>query len=292
MELRTVIDIPRHQPFTISHDRGIVMLGSCFTDNIGQRLERDGFDVTYNPMGTLYNPASVFNALSLALSAPSDRQLMTRQDADGKWHCLNFAARYLYDTREEMEADINAQLDSLADRVRGCRTIFITLGTSYVFHLGDEGIAGNCHKFPASCFRRVRLSVPEASEWIKKIIALVGPDKDLAFTISPIRHTTDGLHGNQLSKSTLLLALDDALSGTGTHYFPSYEIVLDDLRDYRFYAADMKHPSDVAADYIYEVMMQYYMTPSTTERAIKARKEHRRCAHRQIISPSSIARDT
>ncbi|MDE6692610.1 MAG: GSCFA domain-containing protein, partial [Muribaculaceae bacterium] len=166
MELRTIIDIPRQRPFTISHDRGIVMLGSCFTDNIGQRLERDGFDVTYNPMGTLYNPASVSNALSLALSDPSERRLMTRKDADEKWHCLNFAARYLYDTREEMEADINAQLDSLAEKVRDCSTIFITLGTSYVFHLGDEGIVGNCHKFPAETFIRRRLSISEiVDEW-------------------------------------------------------------------------------------------------------------------------------
>lgn len=284
MELRTEIDIPRFRPFTISHGEGIVMLGSCFTDNIGQRLERDGFDVTYNPMGTLYNPASVYNALRLALSAQHDRKLMTRQDADGKWHCLNFAARYLYDTREEMEADIYTQLDFLAGKVRDSRTVFITLGTSYVFMLGDDGIAGNCHKFPASCFRRVRLGVNEASEWIKRTIALLGEDKNIVFTISPIRHTADGLHGNQLSKSTLLLALDDALSGTGIHYFPAYEIVLDDLRDYRFYAEDMKHPSGVAADYIYEVLMKYYMTPSTIADAMRARKQFKSSNHRQIIN--------
>lgn len=288
MELRTVIDIPRHQPFTISHDRGIVMLGSCFTDNIGQRLERDGFDVTYNPMGTLYNPASVYNALQLALTSRADRKFMTRQDTDGKWHCLNFAARYLYDTRDEMERDINTQLDLLGEKVRYCKTIFITLGTAYVFELGDEGIAGNCHKFPAASFERVRLSVDEASEWIRKTISLLGQEKNIVFTISPIRHTADGLHGNQLSKSTLLLALDDALSGSGARYFPAYEIVLDDLRDYRFYADDMKHPSSVAADYIYEVLMQYYMTSSTIDSALKARKEYKRNAHRPIINDTKL----
>ncbi len=284
MELRTEIDIPLRQPFTIDHSDEIVMLGSCFTDNIGMRLQRDGFDVAYNPMGTLYNPASVYNAMELALSDKEERKLITRQDSDGKWHCLNFAARFLYATREEMEADIHRQLDSLGDRIRSSSTIFITLGTAYVFSAGDEGIVGNCHKFPPSCFSRMRLSVDEASEWIKKTITIAGGGKHLVFTISPIRHTADGLHGNQLSKSTLQIAMDEALQGTEAHYFPAYEIVLDDLRDYRFYATDMKHPSELAADYIYEVLMKYYMTPSTIADAMRARKQYKLSQHRQIIT--------
>lgn len=284
MELRTEIDIPRSRPFTLGHADRIIMLGSCFTDNVGQRLECDGFDVTYNPMGTLYNPASIFNTLELALCTETDRRLIARQDTGGKWHCLNFAGRRLYDTKEEMTADINRQLDLTADKLRQSSTIIITLGTAYVFDIGEEGIVGNCHKFPAGCFERRRLTVDEAAEWLKKIIYLAGDSRNILFTISPIRHTADGLHGNQLSKSTLQLAVDMALQDRTAHYFPAYEILLDDLRDYRFYADDMKHPSGVAVDYIYEIFMKYYMTTSTIADAMRARKEHRRALHRQIIT--------
>lgn len=284
MELRTEIDIPRSQPFTLGHGDGILMLGSCFTDNIGQRLERDGFDVTYNPMGTLYNPASICNILELALTPPADRKLIIRQDNEGGWHCLNFACRHIYDTKEEMTADINRQLDNMAVRLSQSATVIITLGTAHVFDIGEDGIVGNCHKFPPDCFERRRLTVHEATEWIRKAISMIGQGKNIVFTISPIRHTSDGLHGNQLSKSTLLLAVDNALHERGTYYFPAYEIVLDDLRDYRFYADDMKHPSNVAVDYIYEMFMKYYMTPSTIADAIRARKEYRRSQHRQIIN--------
>lgn len=284
MDLRTEIDIPRHQPFTIGHGEGIAMLGSCFTDNIGERLECDGFDVTYNPMGTLYNPASVYNALNLALTPRDARKLIIRQDAEGKWHCLNFAARYLYSSCEEMLDDIHTQLDKLGEYIISCRTVFITLGTAYVFRMEGEGIVGNCHKFPSRCFVRERMNVEESTDWIKKTIQLLGERKNIVFTVSPIRHTADGLHGNQLSKATLQLAIDNALQGTGAHYFPSYEIVLDDLRDYRFYAEDMKHPSKVAVDYIYEMLMKYYMTPATIEAARKARKEHKQSQHRRLLA--------
>lgn len=284
MELRTEIDIPRSHPFALEHADGILMLGSCFTDNIGQRLEHDGFDVAYNPMGTLYNPASICNALELALAPQSERKFIIRQDTDGKWHCLNFAARHIFDTKEEMTADINRQLDMMANEFRNCSTVIITLGTAYVFDIGQDGIAGNCHKFPSGCFERRRLTVEEASEWIRKAIGLIGGEKNIVFTISPIRHIADGLHGNQLSKSTLQLAVDSALHGSGAHYFPAYEILLDDLRDYRFYADDMKHPSTLAVDYIYEVFMKYYMTPTTIAKAFKARKEFKRSLHTQIIN--------
>ncbi len=283
MELRTEIDTPVKQPFTIGHGERIVMLGSCFTDNIGQRLECDGFDVTYNPMGTLYNPASVYNAIYLALADKEERRLIVRQDAEGKWHCLNFAARYLYPSLDDMLADIHTQLDKLGEDIRLCRTIFLTFGTAYVFRMEGEGIVGNCHKFPAGNFERVRMTVEEAADWIKKMICLLGEQKNIVFTVSPIRHTADGLHGNQLSKATLQLAIDKALQGSSAHYFPSYEIVLDDLRDYRFYADDMKHPSKVAVDYIYETMMKYYMPPTTIDAAKRARKEYRRSQHRPLI---------
>lgn len=284
MILRTEIDIPRRQPFTINHDDEIVMLGSCFTDNVGRRLDRDGFAVTYNPMGTLYNPASIYNAIHLALANEEERKLIIRQDNDEKWHCLNFAARYLYSSYEELHTDINQHLDSLGESIRKCSTIFITLGTAYVFRIGKEGIVGNCHKFPGCCFERTLLTLDESTEWIKKTIEIIGGQKNIIFTISPIRHTADGFHGNQLSKATLLLAVDNALGCTEAFYFPSYEIILDDLRDYRFYADDMKHPSEVAVDYIYEIFMKYYMTPATIEVAIRARKEFKRSQHRQIIN--------
>ncbi len=281
MKFRTEIEIPAKHPLDINHDSSIVMLGSCFTDNIGEMLERDGFHVNHNPMGPLYNSASIAQAVSLALS--TERVLNLKEDNSGNWHCLDFASRYTARHKSELLNKVNADLDLLAQNIRTCSTLIITLGTAYVFKLEDKTIVGNCHKFPSSDFSRVRLSVDEVASHLAKILSMIPENTDAIFTVSPIRHTADTLHGNQISKATLQLGIA-SLPENRYLYFPAYEIMIDDLRDYRFYTDDLKHPSTMAIEYIYDTFQKYYMSAKTINQALISRKESKRTSHRQILN--------
>lgn len=279
MNFRTQVDVPQTD-FRISHGDGIVMLGSCFTDNIAAMLMRDGFNVVANPMGVMYNPVAIANLVNRAVSGRRYCLHDLVQTPDGVWHCLDFVSQYQSADADELLSLINSRLDSVANDVSHASVVAITLGTAYVFtHLATGAIVGNCHKLSAHEFSRRRLSVVEIADALAAIISLL-PGKRIIFTVSPIRHVADGLHGNNLSKATLHLAID----AVGGHYFPAFEIVCDDLRDYRFYADDLKHPSAMAVNYIYEIFGKTYFSASTAEQAILYRKAAARAAHRPILS--------
>ena len=274
MEFRTTIEsIGNSRP--IDRDCPIVMLGSCFTTEVGSRLERDGFNVTVNPMGALYNPATIASAVQRALSG----RLFDNSDLimyQGLWHCLDFPSRYQDENPDRLIEQLNHDITDLGNRLSSARLWIITFGTARVYEFNGKGIVGNCHKLPGNMFQRRLMTTDEIARlWHPYTL-----DHRIIFTVSPIRHTADGLHGNQISKSTLILAID---SIPDAEYFPSYEIMLDDLRDYRFYAADMKHPSDVAVNYIYEKFADTYFTPSTLKAALESRKASLRAAHRPIL---------
>ena len=297
-KFRTVIDIRPDKGHRIDHSDGIVMLGSCFTDNVGALLRRDGFDVTFNPFGPLYNPASIENVITRALLDISYSTSSFVQDEQGLWHCLDFASKYVSNEPEHLASHINTQLQELRDKLLNASTVIITLGTAFVYYwkdiatpkekAGQVYAVGNCHKFPAHCFNRERLGVADVRSLLTNISALLlGKVRNIIFTVSPIRHIGDGLHGNQLSKATLLLGIDQAMNARiqpdeRMCHFPSYEIMIDDLRDYRFYAADMKHPSDVAIDYIYERFLTTCCTKETIAQAEEARRLSLRQAHRPL----------
>ena len=230
----------------IDHRNHIVMLGSCFADNVGQRMLDGGLQCTVNPLGTLYNPASILDVLG---PDPSSEWLHSRVSNPGASFAQLHAAM--------QEADL----------------LIVTFGTAYVYTLKSTGeVVANCRKMPADLFSRRRLSPDEiAGSWIHFVRQLNAgernsrPDMKVLFTVSPIRHVRDGLHENQLSKATLLMSVDaicKALPDT-CRYFPSYEIMMDELRDYRFYADDMMHPSDLAVDYIWTRFCQTYMSEKT-----------------------------
>lgn len=287
MKFRTEIEpMPMRQP-PIGADDGIVMLGSCFTDEVGSRLAFDGFRVSHNPLGPLYNPASILTCLRRA----AEREPYTAADLtpgpDGQWHCLDFATRYTAPAPDELLRKLNADIESLASEMAAARAVIITLGTAFVFTLADTArVVGNCHKLPASAFRRERLSVRACSAAITAMLdAIPATAENIVLTVSPVRHTADTLHGNQLSKSTLLLAVDEAMRHGDPRltYFPAYEILNDDLRDYRFYAPDLKHPSTMAVDYVYEHFSARYFTPATRATALERRRQSKREAHRPIL---------
>lgn len=275
MVFRTEIE-PIRGVAPISHGDGIVMLGSCFTTNIGSVLEHDGFDVTVNPMGALYNPASIASTVDRALSGIEYTAADMYGDS-GLYHCLDFPNSYQSADCDELVARVNGEMAELRRRLADARLWIVTFGTARIFRtVADGKVVGNCHKLPASVFRRELMTVDGIVDtWIPLV-----RDRRVIFTVSPIRHVADGLHGNQVSKATLLLAVERLCSEAGAEYFPAYEILMDDLRDYRFYAPDMKHPSDVAVDYIYDKFAETYFTPDTRRVAQEHRKEYLRSLHR------------
>lgn len=280
MRFRTEIEQP-HGSFAISHTDRIMMLGSCFSDNIGAQLEADGFDVMVNPFGPLYNPVSLARLLNYLLDGKRFTAEDFTTDDAGVSHCLDFAMRY-------QDADAAALARRLNDEIAAAQVFFdkatvvcITFGSSHVF-VKDGAIVGNCHKMSSKLFTLSILDVNYIVElWRPLLSRMAELGKKLILTVSPIRHLAYGLHGSQLGKARLLLACD--AMGDLADYFPSYEIMMDDLRDYRFYAADMKHPTEIACDYIYDIFARTYFSKSTVAEAQTRRKATAAAAHRPIL---------
>lgn len=229
----------------ITADSTILLLGSCFTTEVGQRLAADGFRAVINPTGNLYNPLSaartIENIESCRRYAASDLI-----EVQGLWRSLDHHTRLAAPTPAEALKRINGSMELAERAFAEADHVIITFGTAYVFERGGQVVC-NCHKLPAREFVRRRLTVDEITRAWQPIIDRY-PAKRFLFTVSPIRHKADGLHGNQLSKATLHLAID---SLRDADYFEAYEILIDDLRDHRFYAADDVHPSAEAVDEIY-----------------------------------------
>lgn len=286
MRFRTEIDI-RLSAYKIDHTAPTVLMGSCFTDEVGSRLAADGFEVLYNPFGPLYNPLSLANCLDRALEQRTYTAADLTPGPRGH-HCLDYATRYSGNDAETLIAELNGTQQQLAATLRRAKTVILTLGSAYVFELAETGrTVGNCHKFPATAFTRRLITTGEAREALGATLQRLrnaGIEQTI-LTVSPIRHLADGLHGNTVSKSTLHLAAHELCAAFGdfVQYFPSYEILIDDLRDYRFYAADMKHPSAVAVDYVYEIFSATYFTPQTIAYAAEARKAFLAAKHRPIL---------
>jgi hypothetical protein len=239
----------------ISYDDKIMMLGSCFSDNIGKRLSELGFDVCVNPFGTLYNPASIASAVSRLVNGEHFTEKDCVEIGAGCERVCSFSHHTSFSGTDAKEflTKANDALDTASLFFRECNKVIITLGTSWCFrHIGTGSIVSNCLKHPAAEFQRERLEVQEIATLLKDIIKTdCGKRKEYIFTVSPIRHFKDGAHGNQLSKAGLLLGIDSVIRDHAD-YFPAYEIVMDELRDYRFYAEDMCHPTSQTTEYILE----------------------------------------
>lgn len=267
MELYTRIEIPK-APFRFSLPEHMLLLGSCFAENIGTRLEGNKFHVDINPFGTLYNPASIAEALRRLLH-PQPFCADDLFQHEGAYHSFAHHSRFSSISEDECLMNINNRMLASAEEFRGTTYLVATLGTAYVYRLKSSGeVVANCHKLPEKMFDRSMLSVAEiVAEWKELLTALWEqmPDLKVLFTVSPIRHWKDGAHGNQLSKATLLLAVEELRAAWPEQiaYFPAYEIMMDELRDYRFYATDMLHPSELAIDYIWQRFAENYLSDET-----------------------------
>lgn len=283
MEWQTKVEIPKAD-FQIGYASRILMLGSCFTENIGEKLTYFKFDADVNPCGIVYNPSSAARVLEILLEGKpfTEDELMQH---DGKWLSLMHHGCFSSSQRDTCLFQINERLTRAAERLKNTDLLVITFGTAWVFRYKRDGrIVSNCHKIPASEFERFRLEPGEiVTEYTALIHRLrkVNPSLRVIFTVSPIRHWKDGAHGNQLSKSVLLLAIDSLVHRLEkVHYFPAYELVMDELRDYRFYAEDLLHVSPVTVEYIWERFRDTYMGKDTFELMTRIDKVNKTLLHR------------
>ncbi len=286
MQFRSEYKAQRKLP--LDPHKPICLIGSCFSDNIGAKMAEAGWEACVNPCGVIYNPASIARILKLAISSEDIRKAAVSRSLtkrDGRWASWLFSGHFGGDTEQQaVESCLNA-LDNLREVLKSSGALIITLGTSYVYSREGE-VVNNCHKYPEWEFSRRRMKVEECVALLKYLLIQLhsfNPDLRVIFTVSPVRHLRDGFAGNSRSKATLLLAVG-ALEETdsGMEYFPAYEIMNDDLRDYRFYADDLLHPSAQGVKYIWEKFMETYITPEGEEFLKNGLKESKRRAHRNI----------
>ncbi|MFA5713403.1 MAG: GSCFA domain-containing protein, partial [Bacteroidales bacterium] len=231
---------------------------------MGTKMEQLRFNVIVNPFGTLFNPHSIAKAIERIGSMKS----FVKEDLffyDGYWRSFNHSTLFGEREQELFLKRNNDILERTSHHFKESKFIFLTLGTSWVFRNIESGeVVANCHKLPQSKFNREFLSYRESFELLAPLLT---PDKEWIVTVSPVRHLKDGAHGNQLSKANLLMAVDLLTKeGSHIHYFPAYEIFMDQLRDYRFYAADMVHPSHSATDYIWSRFCADILSPGSGEK--------------------------
>lgn len=264
-------------PVSISLKDKIMILGSCFADNIGSKMKDSGFDVCVNPFGTLYNPASVCSAVErLDSGRPFTGEDCVEMGAGAGLICsFSHHTSFARPGRDEFLENANARLAEASSFWKECNRLIVTFGTAMVW-MHDGEVVSNCLKRPGTEFTHEMLELDDAANLMRCIVSY---GKETIFTVSPIRHLSEGAHINTLSKATLQLA---AAETDGAAYFPAYEILLDELRDYRFFAEDMCHPSNVAIEYIWEKFVEAAVPESERGLLKENEKAARRSAHRPI----------
>ncbi|MBO5728836.1 MAG: GSCFA domain-containing protein [Paludibacteraceae bacterium] len=277
MKFTTPINIKPNK--TIDHNSRIVMLGSCFAENIGKRLIDCGFNVVVNPMGILYNPKSIAAALDRLITGIefTEEELFYH---NGLWASFMHHGSFSHTDKNEALRMMNERLREGHEQLKNATHLIITFGSAEVYERNGM-VVSNCHKLPAREFTHRLLAIKEITTPYSRLSTLNSQFSTL-FTISPVRYMGEGAHHGQLNKATLLLATDEICRTTGADYFPSYEIMMDELRDYRFYATDMIHPSEVAVDYIFERFADTYLTDEAIRTADEVRKIKKSLSHRPL----------
>ena len=280
LKLFTEVPVPDFSR-KIGFDEEVMVLGSCFADSIGERLLREGYNALVNPFGTLYNPYSIEAAIRRLDSGTPFRAEDCVEMGSGAGKICSFShhTSFARKTAGEFLENANERLLEASRFWKETSAVIVNYDTAFVWSRDALPVA-NCLKRPAHEFTRERLSVKECAKYIKTLTDLY-PNKHFIFSISPIRHPgADGAHESTLSKATLQLALDEVLrQASNAEYFPSYEILLDELRDYRFYADDLLHPSEKALDLIWEKFCTAALRPEDEQRRKENEKQWRRSQH-------------
>ena len=310
MELFTKVTIPKSR-IQLDYTHKLAFFGSCFADNISAQFASRKFNVLANPFGTVYNPLSIEHSIQNIADGKvfGEQDVFKDERCDGLWHCWDAHSSLSASTRAECIGKLNAANIQAREFLRQADIVFITIGSAFVYTL-DGKVVANCHRQDPRIFERRLITVEEAAQAIRGIVdgirkiksqkwiaspsarndvtRLASDTPHIVFTVSPIRHMGDGAHGNNLSKATVLLAIEDILHRHGEapeatsplEYFPSYEIVMDELRDYRFYNEDKIHLSKTAEEYIFERMVETYGDSTLRENMAKVEKFLKLASHR------------
>ncbi len=292
MEFRTTVKTGENRGW-LHHSDNVVLLGSCFSDNIGAKMHGALINATINPMGTLYNPMSIARGVQrLINNEPVAGKDLFMQG--GVWNSYDFHSRHSMPDKQVTLDRMNSRIEQGHQALQQARLLTITLGTAIVYRLKATGeVVANCHKVPQHEFERKMAPVSEMVRTLDEMLTALhtfNPVMNIILTVSPIRHIADGLDVNSLSKASLRVAIQEVMARHRDYcdYFPSYEIMLDDLRDYRFYSNDMVHPSDVAVEYIWQAFQATYLDDHSALAVARCERIHKRLQHR----PMSANRET
>ncbi len=294
MKFRTEYEA-RQGSLMLNPEEPVVLLGSCFTDYIGKRMRFSRWRAYPNISGTLFNPSSIANIIRIVAKWDHtldiiDDSITQRDRLWISWLSDSSCSRF---SKQDTKDSVFRCLHDLHTKLKVAKGLIVTFGTAWVYELKDHPgyIVSNCHKFPSETFIRRRLSISEiVDDWkdLLKILSEFNPELKIIFTVSPVRHLKDGFEGNSTSKAILRIACEEICSlSENTNYFPSFEIMIDDLRDYRFYGPDMVHPSEMAVDYIWEKFQDQYLSPAARALLAEGEKVTKRLQHRPIVYGTS-----
>ncbi len=288
---RTTIEAPAY-PFNIGYDTGLMFFGSCFTNSIGLKLKDLKFSSDINPFGILYNPISIKTSLEIL----AKKSLFEKEDLfehSEMWHSFSHHSKFSGMDLDRTLNVINDRITKSSENLKNAKYLFITFGSAMVFeHKETEKIVSNCHKLPSDNFKRYLLNADVITvEYFQLLNTLknLNPDLKIIFTVSPVRHIKDGLTGNRESKSILFVAIQQIMEHfDNIYYFPAYEIMMDDLRDYRFYTSDMIHPNETAIKYIMDVFGESFFTKETLKIKKEIEKVNKAVCHK-VLNPETKA---
>jgi len=281
MNFRTEIKT-KPQQNTIDYNSKVLLIGSCFTQNIGDKLDYYKFNNLINPLGIIFHPRAIENIIISSI----ENKVFTIDDLvfqNERWHCFDVHSDFSHQDKNLMLARINSTIKQTKQYLETTSHIVITLGTAWVYRYNKtNNLVANCHKIPQKEFNKELLPITDIANGLSTIIDKVhqiNPNAQILFTVSPVRHLKDGFIENQLSKAHLILAIHQVLNHK-IHYFPAYEIMMDDLRDYRFYKKDMIHPNEIAIDYIWNKFMETWINPSEKKTIEEVKQINNGLAHK------------
>lgn len=266
MRLQTNIQLKKQTENPMNYHSKMVLLGSCFSENIGAKFDFYKFQVLQNPFGILFHPKAIEKFIHQVVT----KKVFTDKDTffeNERWHCFDAHSSLSSPNKETLLSNLNSGIESANLALKNASHSIITFGTAWIYRFSKtDEIVANCHKIPQKKFAKELLSINEISETIKKIIfqlKAINPEITVIFTVSPVRHFKDGFVENTQSKAHLIAAIHSVSKDKNVFYFPSYEIMMDELRDYRFYEEDMIHPNQIAIQYIWEKFTNTWFSEET-----------------------------
>ncbi|OSY86911.1 GSCFA domain-containing protein [Tenacibaculum holothuriorum] len=295
MKFQTEIPIQKQSKNLIDYQSKILLLGSCFSENIGNKLSYFKFQSNQNPFGILFHPKAIERLITKVIN----QETYTEKDIffhNERWHCFDAHSSLSSSDKDELLNSLNSVIQQTYKSLKNVSHIIITLGTSWIYReIASDTIVANCHKIPQKNFLKELLSVQEITETldaINTLIRAINPKASIIYTVSPVRHIKDGFIENKQSKSHILASIHSVVEPRkNIHYFPSYEIMMDELRDYRFYNEDMIHPNSTAINYIWEKFIQTWFSEESFQTMKEVDTIQKGLTHRPF-NPNSEAHQT